>query len=354
MWTNKKLWAIVVAIIAIAGAYFGYGAFQKEEKPNYTTGTVSKGSIQSNINATGTINPVRFVDVSTNVPGRLEAVYVKENQVVQAGDVIATIDSRQMQATLDSAQTTMNNAEKDMERYRTLLKEGAVSEQTFDNAYTAYEKARASYEQVRANLSDATITAPMSGTIIGVPLKAGQTISTGMSTQMIIATIADLSDLEIYLTVDETDIGNINRGATVDFTVDAHPGKTFKGYVKDIALGTKGDMGKTSNSVVYYTVRVAVDNDSAHHFFPTMTARAIIHGEERKGVLTVPLAAVRTDKMGEYVYVIKDGKPKRTSVSTGITGNGMIEVVSGVAEGDEIIISGDISNTPKKATRTRI
>ena len=82
-----------------------------------------------------------------------------------------------------------------------------------------------------------------------------------------------------------------------------------------------------------------------------MTARATIHGEERHNVLLVPLAAVRSDKVGEFVYVIKDGKPVRTSVKTGMTGDSTIEIISGVAEGDEIVVSGDVSATKKHQQR---
>ena len=265
--------------------------------------------------------------------------------------MIATIDSRQLQASVDNARATLNQTATDLDRYRTLVAQGAVSQQTYDNALAAYEKAKASYDQVVANLTDTTITAPMDGTIIGEPLKVGQTIATGISTQMIIATIADLSDLEIYLTVDETDIGNVKEGAKVDFTVDAHPGKTFTGTVKNISLGTKGNMGTTSSSVVYYTVRVAIPAEDVSNFFPSMTARATIHGEEKQNVLLVPLAAVRSDKVGEFVYVIKDGKPVRTSVKTGMTGDSTIEIVSGLAEGDEIVISGDVGETKRQQQR---
>lgn len=352
MWKQKKFWAILVAVVLVAlGGWMWFGKGDEKTAPKYTTGTVTKGNISSTISSTGTINPVRYVDVSTNIPGKLESVLVKANQHVSAGQVIATIDSRQLQASVDNARATLNQTATDLDRYRTLVAQDAVSQQTYDNALAAYEKAKASYDQVVANLTDTTITAPMDGTIIGEPLKAGQTIATGISTQMIIATIADLSDLEIYLTVDETDIGNVKEGAKVDFTVDAHPGKTFTGTVKNISLGTKGTMGTTSSSVVYYTVRVAIPAGDVSNFFPSMTARATIHGEEKQNVLLVPLAAVRSDKVGEFVYVIKDGKPVRTSVKTGMTGESAIEIVSGLAEGDEIVISGDVGEMKKQQQR---
>ncbi|MFR2415489.1 MAG: efflux RND transporter periplasmic adaptor subunit, partial [Veillonella nakazawae] len=240
--------------------------------------------------------------------------------------------------------------ELDMNRYKALADQNAIAQQTYDDSVTAYERAKSTYDRAAADLNDATITAPMSGTVIGTPLKAGQTISTGISTQMIIATIADLSDLEIYLTVDETDIGSIKQGAKVEFTVDSKPGETFTGYVSEIAKGTKGNMGATSNSVVYYTVKVQIPENISNNFLPSMTARATIFGEDIKNTLVVPLTAVRTDKQGEYVYVIKDGQPVRTAVSTGVTGDTNVQILKGLSEGDEIIVSGDVT-APKNNSR---
>lgn len=349
---KHKSWLILPVLVCLAGggAYYYMNTSTAQTQKAYTTGKVEKGDIATTISATGTINPVSYVDVSTNVAGKLESVLVKENDKVTEGQVIATIDARQLQAQADDAKATLDQAEIDMNRYAALSNEDAISRKTYDDAVTTYTKAKAAYERAAANLGDTTITAPMDGTVIGTPLKAGQTISTGISTQMIIATIADLSNLEIYLTVDETDIGNIKKGSKVEFTVDSQPGKTFTGYVSDIAKGTKGEMGKTSSSVVYYTVKVSIPSDISSNFLPTMTARATIFGDEVKDTLVVPLAAVRTDKQGEYVYIIRNGQPVRQSVKTGMTGQSTIEIKSGLNEGDEIVTSGDVGGTSQKSS----
>jgi len=334
---------IAICILGGGGYYYVHINDSAQTQQKYTTGRVEKGDVKTSISATGTINPVNYVDVSTNVAGKLEKVLVKENDHVTQGQIIAYIDTRQLQAQVDNAKAALDKARLDMNRYKALIDQNAVAAQTYDDAVTAYEQAQSTYDRVSADLSDATITAPMSGTVVGTPLKAGQTISTGISTQMIIATIADLSDLEIYLTVDETDIGNVKNGSKVEFTVDSKPGQTFTGYVSEIAKGTKGNMGVTSNSVVYYTVKVSIPTDISSNFLPSMTARATIFGDDIKNTLVVPLTAVRTDKQGEYVYVIKDGQPVRTAVSTGVTGDTNVQILSGVSEGDEIIVSGDVT-----------
>ena len=326
--------AVVLCVLGGGTYYYMHSEGSKQTQNLYTTGKVEKGDVKTSISATGTINPVNYVDVSTNVAGKLEKVLVKEND----------------QVTADDARAALSKAELDMNRYKALADQNAIAQQTYDDSVTAYERAKSTYDRAAADLNDATITAPMSGTVIGTPLKAGQTISTGISTQMIIATIADLSDLEIYLTVDETDIGSIKQGAKVEFTVDSKPGETFTGYVSEIAKGTKGNMGATSNSVVYYTVKVQIPENISNNFLPSMTARATIFGEDIKNTLVVPLTAVRTDKQGEYVYVIKDGQPVRTAVSTGVTGDTNVQILKGLSEGDEIIVSGDVT-APKNNNR---
>ena len=205
---RKRIIGGVIAICLLGGGgyYYVHTNDSAQTQQKYTTGRVEKGDVKTSISATGTINPVNYVDVSTNVAGKLEKVLVKENDHVTQGQIIAYIDTRQLQAQVDNAKAALDKARLDMNRYKALIDQNAVAAQTYDDAVTAYEQAQSTYDRVSADLSDATITAPMSGTVVGTPLKAGQTISTGISTQMIIATIADLSDLEIYLTVDETGI----------------------------------------------------------------------------------------------------------------------------------------------------
>ena len=326
--------AVVLCVLGGGTYYYMDSLNANQAQTLYTTGKVEKGDVKTSISATGTINPVNYVDVSTNVAGKLEKVLVKENDQVTAGQVIAYIDTRQLQASVDDARAALAKAELDMNRYKSLAAQDAIAQQTYDDSVTTYERAKSTYERAAADLSDATITAPMSGTVVGTPLKAGQTISTGISTQMIIGTIADLK------------IGNIKQGAKVEFTVDSKPGETFTGYVSEIAKGTKGNMGTTSTSVVYYTVKVQIPENISGNFLPSMTARATIFGEDIKNTLVVPLTAVRTDKQGEYVYVIKDGQPVRTAVSTGVTGDTNVQILKGLSEGDEIIVSGDV-NAPK-------
>lgn len=353
---NKKKWIVaIVTILAIVAAYFGYTQYKaaNSSKATYVTGKVERGTVSRLIDSTGTINPVNYVDVSTNVAGTLKEVLVSENDVVRKGQTIAHIDPTALQAMLDDASATLEKTRTDYERYQSLYQSGAVSAQSFDAARASYLTAQAAYTRAEKNLNDATIEAPMDGTIVGTPLKAGQTISTGLSSQMIIATIADLSRMEIYLSVDETDIAGISIGQEVTFTVDAYTDRTFSGKVSSIAKGTKGNMGTTSSSVVYYKVKVEVDKDQVKDLLPTMTARASIHGRQVKDALLVPLTAIHSDSGSTFVYIIKDGKPVRQTVETGITGGSNIQILKGLEEGQELVVSGSVDNSSSKSQSTR-
>lgn len=341
----------LLLLLVIGGCFFYNQSKETEGKTQYTTGRVEKGNIGIVIDATGTINPVNFVDVSTTISGTLKEVRVKENQYVQAGDVIAVIDARNVKANEESAHAALTNAERDFQRYETLYHQGAVPRQMYDNALLKLEQARSAYAVAEANVSDTTIVAPMSGTVVGEPLKAGQTVAQGLSSQMIIATIADLNELEIYLTIDETDIGNIEVGQKVEFTVDSKPGKTFPGEISYISKGKKGAMGTMSNTVVYYTVKVKIPHEEAQFLLPSMTARAAIHGKEAKDTILVPLTALRSDRSGDYIYVIENGKPEKRYIKLGITGAASVQVLEGLEVGEEIIVSGNLTDNTDTAKR---
>ena len=131
MWRTKKFWGILILILLVlGGAFYYFKTKDNTQATSYTTGKVERGNIASVITSTGTINPTNYVDISTNVAGMLEQVLVKENDHVTAGQVIATIDARQLQATADDARATLENAKNDLDRYSTLVAQGAIPQQT--------------------------------------------------------------------------------------------------------------------------------------------------------------------------------------------------------------------------------
>lgn len=345
----KKKWIIILLIViavAVGGGYFWYQKSYAPQKDNYTVGAVSRGTIGLTIDATGTIEPVNSVDLSATASGTLEKVYVKQNEKVTKGETLAMIESKALTSMMKQTQNTLANKESYYERLAGLYEKGAIPYQDMDNARLDYLNAQAAYDKAQADVNDTVITSPMDGVVIGEPMKEGETVSQGLSSQMVIVTVADLSSMRIELLVDETDIGEVVVGQGVEFTVDAYPNRTFHGVVSDISkkqYSASGSTSSSSSSVVYYTVYVDINKDELEGLYPSMTARAVIKGRESVDALTVPVTAIRSDSEGSYVYVKEGADVKKTYVTTGISTEKEIEVVSGLSEGQEIVVSGTVS-----------
>lgn len=346
---NKKWIFLLIAVLLIGGGgYYWYTKSHGETKESYTLGTVSRGNISVSIDATGTIEPVNSVDLSATVSGTLQQVLVKQNEQVSRGQEIAVIESKAATSTLKQAENTLSNKESYYFRLKGLYDEGAISYQDMDNARLEYLNSQAAYDKAQADVNDTIIVSPMDGTVIGEPMKEGATVSQGLSSQMIIATVADLSSMQIELLVDETDIGEVKLGQSVKFTVDAYPNKEFHGIVENISKKehsstTSSSASSSSSSVVYYTVYVLINKDELDGLYPSMTARAEILGREDDQALLVPVTAVRSDSNGSYVYKKNGNDVEKAYIVTGITSNSSVEVTSGLSEGDEIVVSGTVS-----------
>lgn len=344
---NKKwLGLLLAAAVVIGGGGYWYSASQTEVKDAYTLGAVTKGDISVSIDATGTIEPVNSVDLSATVSGTLQQMLVTQNEQVTKGQQIAVIESKAAQSTLQQAKNTLANKESYYFRMRRLYRQGAVSYQDMDDARLEYLNGQAAYDKAEADVNDTIVLSPMDGTVIGEPMKEGSTVSQGLSSQMIIATVADLSSMQIELLVDETDIGEVSIGQDVTFTVDAYPNRTFHGKVQNISKkeysSTTGSTA-SSSSVVYYTVYVLINADELDGLYPSMTARAEILGRVDKDALLIPVTAVRSDTTGSYVYRKAGQGVEKAYIETGITSNTSVEVLSGLSEGDEIVVSGTVS-----------
>ncbi|MDY6084643.1 MAG: efflux RND transporter periplasmic adaptor subunit [Dialister sp.] len=354
---RKYMIAVVIGVLAIfAAGYYWYEGNHQAQKDTYTLGMVGRETVSATVSATGTIEPVESVGLSATASGTLENVYVKQNETVHKGQVLARIESKALTSTQKQAQNTLENKKSYYERLLSLYNQGAISYQEMDNARMDYLNAQAAFDKAKADVNDTVIISPMDGTVIGEPMKEGETVSQGLSSQMVIMTVADLSSMQIKLLVDETDIGEVAIGQSVEFTVDAYPDKTFHGIVDNISKKSySSSSASLSSSVVYYTVYVAINPDELEGLYPSMTARAEIRGRSSENALVVPVTALRSDTKGSYVYVEKNGDLEKSYVQTGITTDKSVEIKSGLSEGDSIVISGTVSQetTGKAVTKNQ-
>lgn len=330
-----KISLIVLVLLGIGG-YYGYGYYQEQNKPKPAGRQfkVERGDIVALVSATGTISPFDNINVSAKITGLITEVKVEENQQVKANDILVILDDSKYRAQVAQAGARLANAEANYDRAVKLNQMGANSQQQMDAAKMDYAVAKATYDDAASNLEDTVIRAPISGMVIGKPIPAGQTVSPGISTPMILLTIANLDRMQIESLVDESDIGKIKMKQKVSFTVDAYPEKTFSGKVAVIS-----NKANVQQNVVYYTVLIDVDSPEGL-LKPTMTARVSLHVGERNQVLTIPTMAIKDSNGQRFVQVLRTGQeqPEAVKIKTGMTSEDRIEVVSGLNEGDTIVL----------------
>jgi HlyD family secretion protein len=299
---KKKL--ITVALVAIAGVTSGYVLYRHahaDTAPAYRTAAVQRGNLESTVAATGTLGAVTTVQVGTQVSGQISAIYVDFNSEVKKGELVARIDPiLQQQAVEDaqagvaraSAQLVQTKAEYD--RNKLLYDQKIVTGPEFNTAQLNYQVARANstsaqiaLDKARQNLSYTSIYAPMDGIVVERDVDVGQTVAASLSAPQLFVIAKDLSQMQILATVDESDIGQIKDGQSVSFTVQAYPGQTFTGAVRQVRINSA-----TVNNVVNYTAVVTVENPNGK-LLPGMTATVKFLVGSADNALTVPNAALR-------------------------------------------------------------
>ena len=363
---NKKLWIAIAVIVVIIIAVWKCSGGKKEEKVSFDTAKVEMGNIQTSITATGTIEPVTSVTVGTQVSGIVSHLYVDYNSVVKKGQVIAELDRTNLiselnaqKASLASAQSSLNYQQSNYERYKTLFDKGLVSADEFESARLQYEQAkqqvaqsRESVQRAQTNLGYATITSPIDGVVLSKSVEEGQTVAASFNTPELFNIAQDLTDMRVIADIDEADIGGVQEGQRVTFTVDAFPDDKFEGKVTQV----RQEATTTSNVVTYEVVISAPNKDLK--LKPGLTANVTIYTLEKDDVLAVPSKALRFMpneallKKGEQiedieaplkVWTLEGNAFKAHKVETGITNGMLTEIVSGIKEGAEVLVDFNIS-----------
>lgn len=333
---SNKIW-ISTAVLIMLAAFGGYKYYEanKPAEVAVRTANVEYGNLQDTISATGSLSAVDNVDISSKITGRIVEVLVKENQHVEAGQVLVKLDDKSLAATAMQMKARLDNAFLTYKRYEKLLNQGAVSQSTFDTAYADYIVAKANHDQAVSNVNDTVITSPISGYIIGEPTPVGQTISSGISTPQVIMSVANLDNMQIETLVDESDIGRVREGQKVEFTVDAYPDETFVGWVRLVSRAAV-----TENNVIYYTVYVDVEKNEDGKLLPTMTARANIVVKEEADVIMVPINCVYSDGERRFVkvYDLKNKTEKQVDVKLGMLGEEKVAVSGDLQAGDKLVV----------------
>ena len=439
--STKKIILIVVIVLVLAGAAAGTILHSQAGITKVATGKVLRQDLVSTVSGTGQIKPKTYVNIGATSFGRITHLYVKEGDHVKKGAILARVESVQPEATvaaqnaaIASSKTDISSylaAEKtadaniaqaradlqqkklDYDRAQALYKDQLIAKQDYDAKKALYDvsaatldqrmaalaQAKAQTDSQRAHLNqamasqranfdalDKTISrAPFDGLVTNVPVREGETVVVGIQNAegSTLMTLADMSVITAEVKVDETDIVNISMGQNADVTVDALPGRIFKGHVTEVGdqalLRTTGIATSQSTTGTEeakdFKVVVTLDQTPDNHLDdlrPGLSTTAKITVANKPNVLTIPIQAlVERDPAMEKVLAEHQGKTSATAVSvsnsgapvktvlvqgvyllsnssgklranfvpvtTGITGATDIEVLSGLKQGDEIV-----------------
>ncbi|NIA19160.1 MAG: efflux RND transporter periplasmic adaptor subunit [Xanthomonadaceae bacterium] len=392
---NKRLKIMAVILVALLLALIGttFLATRSSHTPvSYRSQKTEKSNLTITVTATGTLEPTNQVDVGVEVSGTIETVEVDFNDRVQAGQVLARLDTSKLQAQVLQAKAALDSARAKVLRTRADVRQTSIklgqlqqarkssggkvpSQVEMDAAEAALDRAnadeasslaevsktRAELEFSQTNLSKAIITSPISGIILNRRVEPGQTVAASLQTPILFTIAEDLSHMELHVAVDEADVGKVKEGQEAKFSVDAYPEQRFPARVAEVRFSPK-----TVEGVVTYETVLEVDNPKLI-LLPGMTATADIVVQKLSNVLLIPNAALRftpprnnqpetkkknrgmleallphrkrpaaadkeennMPKNQRRVWTLRRGKPVPVTITTGVTDGQMTQVLNG-------------------------
>jgi HlyD family secretion protein len=378
---SKKKKVIIIASLLVLAAVVGLMVLRsKREKPiQVTTQKVARHDLTSIISASGEVKPKKNVNISAHVPGRIIKIGVVEGQEVKEGDFLLKLDSAQYEAIaerdralIQSFRSQLIQSEARMKldannynRQTQLFESQLISQEQLEGAKVQAEvsqaevqairhqiqQAQASLKSTMDNLGKTVYNSPIDGMITSLKVEEGEVavIGTMNNPGTVLMTIADLSEMEVEVEVDETDVVGVKLGEVADIKVDALPNQILKGSVTEIGSSAIEKLSATQEESRDFLVKITLD-DPPKSLKPGLSASADIIAAEKKGVLGVPISALvlrekdnsdpsKKDKVEEEgVYLLENGQAKFFPVTKGIIGGLDIEIASGIKEGQEVIV----------------
>ena len=392
---NRKLYIIigvvVLVVLIVAGVAIANSGGTKIDKSKI--GKVDQGDLAKSVVATGKIEPITKITIKSKASGIVKRLMVDAGDTVKSGQVMAELDKEEIQARVRAAQAALAASEANLnasqadyqrsevdaqgpevpllqrayDRAKTMASEGVVSQAALDDAQRAYEtavnkrdmaranlsvskakiaQARAQVEQNRAALAqneeelrNSTIVAPIDGIVLARNVEVGDAVSSILILGSGATSLFDMGDThEVFVRgkVDESDIGKVYLGQTARIKVESFKDKTFYGKVTKIS-----PMGTEKDNVTSFEVRVSITNATGE-LKANMTANAEVILEEHKGVLYIPEGALIYDKDKKASVEVPDAKgqegKRKVAVSVGISNGSKTELLSGLKEGDKVIL----------------
>lgn len=376
---KKKMIYIALAMAVLAVGFFGLRSFKStSETFAFETVRIEKGTISNTVTATGKLEAITTVELGTQVSGVIDRIYVDYNSEVKKGQLLAKIDETPLLAQLEQSKATVDQAEAEVkyqqanfDRYKVLSEKKLIAQSDYDlvvynlnKAIASRNNAKSVYEKNKINLSYASIYSPIDGIILDRAVDEGQTVAASFNTPTLFTIANDLTQMRVEANVDEADIGQISLNQRVEFTVDAYPDLKFTGAVTEIRM-----QPVTTSNVVTYTVIIQAPNPDKK-LMPGMTASTTIYVDEKSDILVVPGKAIRftpdaqafasylkslpedtakkmsyhpgktsPDNKSTFIWTKKGNVIQPVEVKTGENDGINYELVSGLKQGDEIVLS---------------
>jgi macrolide-specific efflux system membrane fusion protein len=393
---RHTLYAGLIALAAIAILSFRYGYFD-QQTTSAITAPVTRGNVEEAVLASGTFRPIKLVAVGAQVSGRITALHVKLGDTVKKDSLVAEIDSTTQSNDLKTAQASLANvraqrqeSEADLEnaqttliRQQTIFRNQAGSKADLDSAEASVKKitaqiaaldaqitsAEVAVETARANLSYTHITAPMDGTVLAIVNQQGQTVNAAQSAPTIVV-LGQLDTMIIRTEISEADVVKVKVGQPIYFTILGDPSTRYDATLQSIepapesitsdssvtsssttTSSSSSTTSSSSTSAIYYNGVFAVPNPD-NYFRTYMSAEVHIILGQAKGVLTIPSSALgaKSAEGSHTVQVVSDnGKRIRRNVVVGLNNNVSAEILSGLSEGENVVV-GEASTATTKSS----
>lgn len=393
-WVRRFFYLIAAAAFIGLAAYWYYSSSATASGVAYDTVPAVQTPLTVTVTATGTVQPTTQVDVSSEISGVIRTVNVDANSIVKKGDVLAALDVQRLTAQLArakaslassvaklaDAKASLNQKQLVLDRQTALTKKGFAATQALDDAVAArasgaaavaaaeadIEVAKADISLQEIDIAKSSIASPVDGIVLKRAAEPGQTVASSLQAPVLFTLAEDLTRMQVEANIDEADIGAVKAGQEATFTVDAYPGRPFPAKIQTLEFSPL-----STDGVVTYKAILTVDN-SELLLRPGMTATAQIIVDKVADTLAVANAALRytppeprartgfdlsriffprpqrgrgeakRDATGDgrSIWILKDGRPHRVTVTTGATDGKLTQIVTGDLKVDDDVITG--------------
>jgi len=346
----KRIIIIVIALIVLALIVYRLSTNYRKVNANKNVSTdlayvtvnvfpVSKISITDSLLLTGYMEAYSEVDIASEAQGIITSLFAELGQEKSKGNVIATIDDKLKTLSVQKAKNLKAKLEKNFERNKNLFNGGSLTQQQLDDAQNLYDDAAIQLEQAEKELVNATIKSPISGIIIKKQVDEGEYINIGSP----IVTIVDVSKLKIKLNVSEVNVYQLKLGDKAIISTDVYPGVVFEGNISFIS-----SQGDDSHN---YPVEIVIPNNSRYPLKSGSFANVVIRLPVAAEAAYIPRESLLGSITDAEVYVAENNKAILKKIVVGNGNDKYIKVVSGLKEGERVIVNGQINLSENKAIK---